>query len=333
MTERIYKTPLGFSRYLVSHDGQSVIDVKKHKERKFQYNRGNGYVELSLSTDDKCTRVGIHRLVALAHLEVPENYQTLTVNHKDGNKHNNHKTNVEWATYRENQEHAGRLGLTEKCTPVVAIDTTTGLISLFPSILRCSEAFGVSKDILNRRVKSNGVDPVGSHVFVRKADLADFLRVFNKDRSQIVAKQKNKPIWIKDLQTQEEMGFRSHGELAEFFGVADATVSSWVKSGEQVVVKNHYLLKQSQYEPWREFNSSLDIVRIGRGRPFVLINDQTGECKRYSSAISYCKESGLKATCVNYRLATKGSQVFSDGNRYIYQDDLERSAYRQETGK
>ena len=51
----------------------------------------------------------IHRLVALAFKErVPGKN---TVNHVDGNTHNNWVTNLEWTTAVENTKHAWRTGL------------------------------------------------------------------------------------------------------------------------------------------------------------------------------------------------------------------------------
>lgn len=61
----------------------------------------NGYLSVSLSKNKKAKTHNIHRLVAKAFL----GDSNLTVNHKDGNKHNNKLTNLEYCTARENCRH------------------------------------------------------------------------------------------------------------------------------------------------------------------------------------------------------------------------------------
>lgn len=68
-----------------------------------------GYGEVTLSSDGKRKTYLAHRLVAAAFIPNPENKQT--INHKDGNKLNNHANNLEWATQKENQQHKWQYGL------------------------------------------------------------------------------------------------------------------------------------------------------------------------------------------------------------------------------
>ena len=59
-------------------------------------------VDLSIKNNTKTLRV--HRLVAIAFIPNPE--RKPEVNHKDGNKLNNHIDNLEWCTSSENQIHS-----------------------------------------------------------------------------------------------------------------------------------------------------------------------------------------------------------------------------------
>lgn len=51
----------------------------------------------------------VHKAVGILFIPNPENKKE--VNHKDGNKLNNHISNLEWATPSENIQHAVRIGL------------------------------------------------------------------------------------------------------------------------------------------------------------------------------------------------------------------------------
>lgn len=66
-----------------------------------------GYLRVLLSANGKRKPISIHRAVALAFVPNPKNYPN--VNHKDGNKKNNHYTNLEWCDHKMNALHATRV--------------------------------------------------------------------------------------------------------------------------------------------------------------------------------------------------------------------------------
>jgi hypothetical protein len=63
-----------------------------------------GYHSIDLRIDKQHKRYLMHRLVAQCFIPNPENKPE--VNHKDGDKSNNHLSNLEWATKSENEKHA-----------------------------------------------------------------------------------------------------------------------------------------------------------------------------------------------------------------------------------
>lgn len=70
-----------------------------------------GYQLVRLSKGAEKISQRIHRLVAKAFIENPDNLPE--VNHLDGNKNNNCVENLEWCTSKENKVHAWVTGLTK----------------------------------------------------------------------------------------------------------------------------------------------------------------------------------------------------------------------------
>ena len=80
------------------------------KELSILHNQ-TGYCMVNLTKDRQSKTRYVHRLVAQAYLENPNNLPQ--VNHKDGNKDNNHYTNLEWCSALYNNIHALENGLRE----------------------------------------------------------------------------------------------------------------------------------------------------------------------------------------------------------------------------
>ena len=101
-----FKDISGFEDYQVSQIG----NIYSKKSKKILKHKSNGvYKNIALQKENKAHYKYIHRLVCDAFCENPDNKPM--VNHKDGDKLNNHFSNLEWVTKGENQAHAFRTGL------------------------------------------------------------------------------------------------------------------------------------------------------------------------------------------------------------------------------
>lgn len=69
----------------------------------------HGYITMDIEIFGKRKKKLLHRLVADILLPNPDNLPF--INHIDGNKLNNHLSNFEWCTQRDNMLHAHRTGL------------------------------------------------------------------------------------------------------------------------------------------------------------------------------------------------------------------------------
>ncbi|MGL5014693.1 MAG: NUMOD4 domain-containing protein [Bacteroidales bacterium] len=116
----VWKTIEGFGgQYSVSDLGRIRSNYRWHinpktKERYLKERQlimtpnlsTGGYFRIKLS--DKRIHP-LHRLVAKCFCENPQD--KLYVNHRDGDKTNNHPVNLEWVTVQENNQHAWDTGL------------------------------------------------------------------------------------------------------------------------------------------------------------------------------------------------------------------------------
>lgn len=95
-----------FHNYLVYEDGR-VYSEKSNRFLKPDLN--SGYAVVTLFNSGERLRETVHRIVAKLFCDNSGGFDV--VNHIDGNKLNNHYTNLEWCTQRHNNIHAIQTGL------------------------------------------------------------------------------------------------------------------------------------------------------------------------------------------------------------------------------
>lgn len=93
-------------RYVYAGDN-SNHKYQHIKEHNLKLNGGDKYIQVSLCKNGKIKAVLVHRLVAEAFIPNPDNLPC--INHKDENPKNNQAENLEWCTYKYNNEYNGRI--------------------------------------------------------------------------------------------------------------------------------------------------------------------------------------------------------------------------------
>lgn len=116
----------------------------------------NGYKFVGLTKNGITKNHLVHRLVAKTFLRNPKNYKV--VNHKDGNKFNNSKENLEWCTQSFNLKHAVKIGLVEnQCKIRRSVIISNGDVNIkFSSMKDCAAWFGFKKGWLHNKIRKYG---------------------------------------------------------------------------------------------------------------------------------------------------------------------------------
>jgi len=131
-----------FPKYYITPNGEIYsISIKRFLKTRIS---DDGYVIAPLRDNDGVKKgLNVHRLVADAFIEnKPENYQKLHVNHKDGNKQNNHVDNLEYVTSSENSLHSARILGRKTCTSVKVLDKEGNIIE-FSNYRHASDNLGI----------------------------------------------------------------------------------------------------------------------------------------------------------------------------------------------
>lgn len=166
------------SNYMVSESGR--IRHRGSDDDKVLRD-SDGYLIVDLYHRGVRTTKRVNRLVAEAFIPNPENKPE--VNHKDGNKHNNNATNLEWATKKENCVHAWENGLVRPSYSMLGKKNPNGgrkpkririveTGEIFEGLKACEEAIGGNNRHINDCLRGRQQTHRGYHFeYVQNDDL------------------------------------------------------------------------------------------------------------------------------------------------------------------
>lgn len=147
--EEIWKTIPDLPRYAISNKGR-LRNIDTGKILKTRISK-LGYEEVTISYNKIQYFRSIHRLVAQAFIPNQENKPE--VNHIDENKLNNHITNLEWSTRKENINHGTWIERKIKANQKPIYAFKDGIGAEFESTKQFAEQYGAHSTNVTHALK------------------------------------------------------------------------------------------------------------------------------------------------------------------------------------
>lgn len=147
--------------YQVSNKGRikSLARIVGNCKRKDKIiipkDNGTGYYKVNLYKNGKHKNHYVHKLVASVFINNEGNKPC--INHKDYNRKNNNVENLEWVTYKENNNYSccSEHAALKNSLRVLVVDLDNNPIKMFASIHQCGRYFNVDASHISSIIHNN----------------------------------------------------------------------------------------------------------------------------------------------------------------------------------
>ena len=229
----------GYNRYVCDIHG-NVFDTINQKSLN-EYSDKLGYSMYSVVPDvGKRTILGRHRAIALAFLSYPSNVDSLDVNHIDGHKGNNAIENLEWASRKQNCDHAYSTGLRNDNHVTLVRNVFTNEIQSYYSYEECARKLNLGGETIRMRAMSQGqkIYPPGLQ-FKLERDLSTW-KEFQDPHYEMRRTGVPIPLVVTHVETKESRHFKSIAEFAKFLGIESSGITRHFRHhGEGCIIRDY----------------------------------------------------------------------------------------------
>lgn len=136
--------------YEISNDGYVKPLFGRNKGKLIKGSGKNGYLHYALKKDGKTIYTGVHRIVAMAFIENPENLPY--INHKNEVKSDNRVENLEWISPKDNT-HYGK-AIERRAKGVQRMVMCLENNKIYYSINECADDLGVTPSAISNSFRT-----------------------------------------------------------------------------------------------------------------------------------------------------------------------------------
>ena len=144
--KKIWKDILNYEKiYKISNFGE-IYSIKNNMILKPVLK--NGYSYVSLNKNGKCKTFRVHKLVAMAFIPNPNDLPC--INHKDENKLNNRVDNLEWCTYKYNNNYG------KKREEIYQMNINGEILRKWKNVKEASKTLKISESGIRKCINYDG---------------------------------------------------------------------------------------------------------------------------------------------------------------------------------
>lgn len=289
---------LGFK---VSDDGK-VFDPEG-KERN-TYVNGDGYITASVkTTKGRWVTYGVHRLLALAHIDCPGDPKDYEVNHIDKDITRNVKDNLEWVLSIHNNSHAALLG--KRHRPLILGESESGEKRFFDNIQHTAEVIGGEHKDIWLAIKE-GHDHNGWRLQHHRFNDAK-PEVLKKDTIKargVGGRPPEVPVMVRDLDTGDVFEFPTMNDCARYLKVSASHVHQCLNVPYEPLslLKKRFILARKDVGLPSPGPEEIDAALTRGSREVIAYNTQKKSYFIYPTAKAFYSENGLSKKAVTTAL-------------------------------
>lgn len=307
----------GCTRYVISKEGIYLNHLTG--KQLITYTAEDGYVELYATFDtNRSKRISRHRAIGLAWLEYPTDADFKMVNHIDGVPGNDQISNLEWATHRENEFHAIKMGLRGNRSyanflnedslidsiHILTRNAKTGEIKEYESQTACERDLGLTTGgVFYRLNESKHRVHEGYLQFKVKADESPWPEIEDVE-AEYAAFMYSNTVLCKSVITGEVKEYPSARVCAFELGLCELAVATRLRNkGQKVYEGGLQFQRKKDFVPWREVKDvDAELAKCAYAIEVDARNIFTGEITHYPNVDATAAAIGTSAGVVMDRI-------------------------------